>query len=259
MKNLLKSLKIFSLNEAHILLCPTCHFKTLELKEETMFETELSLSKLHSQSDDFEIEWSSFIYSAQYHCLNKKCNEIVLSTGTSEYSLEPQFNYLGEYEGTSPEKFYRPTIFLPELNFFEIPKSTPREVKNLIKQSFGIFFQSNSSAINKMRVAIEELLTHYDIPKYPKVVKPNTKRLNLHDRIVKAGEINPQFKNLEDYLFAIKIVGNAGSHSDEEVDFNDVVDIYEFMKVLLNELDTPQNHILNKAKLIREKDAPLSK
>ena len=236
MKKFLKNLKKFSLNDAQILICPTCHSKTLELKEESMFETELSISKLQSQSDYFEIEWSSFIYNVQYHCLNKKCNEIVLSTGTSEYSLEPQFDCCGQYEGDAPEKFYTPRIFLPELDFFEIPESTPSEVKKLIKESFGIFFQSKNSAINKMRVAIEELLTQHNIPRYPTVVKSTTKPLSLHDRIIKAVAVDEKFKNLEDYLFAIKILGNAGSHGEEDIDFNDVVDTYEFVNVLLNEL-----------------------
>lgn len=258
MKKLLKQLKTFSLDDDLMLVCPTCHSKTLELKKDTMFETELALSKRHSQSEDFDIEWSRYIYNVQYHCLNKKCNEIVLSSGTSGYSLEPQFDCFGEYEGDAPEQYYTPKIFLPELDFFEIPEKTPIEVRNLIKESFGIFFQSKNSAINKMRVAIEELLTQNSIPRYPTVVKSTTKPLSLHDRIVKAVAADQKFKNLEDYLFAIKILGNAGSHSEEDIDFNDVVDTYEFVNVLLNELYVPKSDLLNKAKSIRAKQAPLS-
>lgn len=258
MKKHLKNLRSFTLDTAEVLICPTCKCKTLELQPDSIFETELSQSKAHSQLDDFELEWSSFIYNAQYKCLNTKCKEIVLSTGTSEYSMEPQFDWRGEYEGTYPEKYYTPKIYMPELNLFEIPEKTPREVTKLIKQAFAIFFQSYSAAMNKMRMALEELLTQHQVDKYPEVVNKNTKPLSLHDRIVAAAKKNEKFKALEDYLYAIKVLGNAGSHDEDEIDFNDVADIFELVKVLLNELYSPKSDLLEKAKFIREKHSSLS-
>ena len=80
----------------------------------------------------------------------------------------------------------------------------------------------------------------------------------MHDWIVKAVAVDQKIKNLEDYLFEIKILGNAGSHSEENIDFNDVVDTYDFVNVLLNELYVPKSDLLNKAKSIRAKQAPLS-
>ena len=51
-------------------------------------------------------------------------------------------------------------------------------------------------------------------------------------------------------------MGNAGSHSEENIDFNDVVDTYDFVNVLFNELYVPKSDLLNKAKSIRAKQAP---
>lgn len=83
-----------------------------------------------------------------------------------------------------------------------------------------------------MRIALEALLTELGVKRF--VVK-NSKRqfLNLHTRI---GLLNAKHGDLKDLLFAIKWLGNAGSHADSEVTLDDVMDAYELIDHVLQEL-----------------------
>ena len=57
--------------------------------------------------------------------------------------------------------------------------------------------------------------------------------LSLHQRIER---LPKKHANLKDLLFAIKWLGNAGSHSTRSITMDDVMDAYEIMDEVLGEV-----------------------
>ena len=78
-------------------------------------------------------------------------------------------------------------------------------------------------------------------------------------RITKAKDKNIVLGKLEDILYAIKWLGNAGSHSSSEITLDDVFDAYELMHHVLIELYQPKNRLNKLAKAIRKRKGPLRK
>ena len=68
---------------------------------------------------------------------------------------------------------------------------------------------------------------------------------------------NANLGDLEDILYAIKWLGNAGSHGNSEITIDDVFDAYEFMNHILNEIYEPKQKLEKLAKEIRKKKGPV--
>ena len=62
---------------------------------------------------------------------------------------------------------------------------------------------------------------------------------------------------LENILYALKWLGNAGSHANSEISVDDVFDAYEFMNHILNEIYEPKQKLEKLAKEIRKKKGPV--
>jgi hypothetical protein len=78
--------------------------------------------------------------------------------------------------------------------------------------------------------------------------------LTLHRRI----ELIPKkHQHLQDLFFAVKWLGNAGSHSDKAVTKDDVLDAYEIMAEILQDLFVKKtSRVKHLAKLINKTKGP---
>ena len=122
-----------------------------------------------------------------------------------------------------------------------------------IEKSFSLFFCDAPSAANHVRVALENLLTHLKIKRF-EIRRKRRTFLALHRRI----ELLPsKFKHLQDLFFAVKWLGNAGSHSEKVVSKDDVLDAYEIMDEILQDLFFKRTRrIKNMAKQINKTKGP---
>ncbi|UBQ39279.1 DUF4145 domain-containing protein [Acinetobacter johnsonii] len=154
--------------------------------------------------------------------------------------------------------YYLPKLFIPTIHFFNIPEKCPDNVKSLLIEAFSLTLQSPGSAANKVRAAIENILTEYGVPRYSRKNGKNN-RLTLDSRIAKAKDKNAVLGELENILYAIKWLGNAGSHANSEILQDDVFDAYELMSHLLSELYHSKADINKLAKAIRKKKGPIKK
>ena len=76
----------------------------------------------------------------------------------------------------------------------------------------------------------------------------------MHKRI---DLIPEKHKAIKDFCYAIKWLGNAGSHSDKIITLDDVMDAYEIMDEVLRELfEEKQEHIKKLVKTINKKKGP---
>lgn len=225
--------------------CPTCSKGLLKVIPDTFYDKETAASLKEHRHPEWDPEWIEYVYSCLFECSNTACKEVVSSSGAGsiveEYSYDEEGRPDRDYE-----YYYNPKYFTPYLKVFQYPKNTPEVVKNEINISFALLFSDPSSSANHIRIALEHLLTHLKIKRFS-TTNGKRKFLNLHNRI----DLLPgKYDHIKDIFFAVKWLGNAGSHSNHEVSLDDVLDSYELMSELLVEIFSKSR---SKAKALAKK------
>jgi hypothetical protein len=230
--------------------CPTCQTGHLKIVDDTFHYSWSALSQKARNHPDWDHDWIEYVYSCMLECSN--CKESVSSNGTGVVDADHDYDENG-YPIQGWSDFYIPKYFQPHLKLFSIPKETPEGVVKNINESFSLLFANPASASNHVRVAIEELLTSLKVKRYE---AKNGRRLfiSLHRRI----ELLPaKHSELKELCLAIKWLGNAGSHGGNQITIDDVMDAYEILDHILNELFSPKSSVAKKiAKNINKKKGP---
>lgn len=199
------------------------------------------------EKDAVTIEWSkdsetysspycaSYVYTTILVCSNQDCLEKVICSGTSgmDYS-DTIVNSNGIYEDKY-EMYYKPLFFYPAVHFFDIPSNTPEEISKTIIESFSLSFSNYSAAINKIRIALEKLLTALDVDETTSTDKQEQEKrhISLHKQI---SLLKGKDENIKKECEAIKWLGNSGSHGDDKIQFDDVLDGYDLLSFVLEKL-----------------------
>ena len=248
-----KSFKLpFSASGTTKYTCPTCSKGYLKVIPGTLHRQESKHSLSGHSHDAWEPEWIEYVYSCLFECSNTVCKETIASAGIGSVTQYYGYDADGRTE-INYEDFFTPKYFSPHLKLFDIPKDIPPEVENEINKSFDLIFSDAASSANHIRVALEHLLTHLGIKRFT-IIKGKRNFLALHKRI----ELIPsKYNHIKDIIFAIKWLGNAGSHSNHEVTFDDVLDSYELMQELLEEMfNNSREKAKALAKVINKKKGP---
>ena len=232
--------------------CPTCRQSLLVIKKDSLIQSEIPSSKNKHNSEEWEPTDIEYRYSCLFECSNLKCKEIITSSGIGY--IDDNYCF---YQDKSPEQWierYIPKYFYPHLNIFSCPTNTPMEVLNEISISFELFFCNPQSSANHLRISIEHLLTflkvnRYTINKYRKRVPIKT-----HDRIIL---LPKKYKHIQVLFYAIKWLGNAGSHCGTPITSDDVLDGYEIMeKILIDLFEDKDKNVQNIANEIHKRKGP---
>ena len=235
--------------------CPTCGKGILRVKQDTFIKNELSYSKAAHNEEAWEPEWIEYTYSCVLECTNDKCKEVVSSVGTGTVDWEVEYGHEGIPEQVYYDLF-RPTYFEPHLSLIPIPETCPDSVAAPLRESFKLFFSSPSAASNNVRISVEELLTELKIKRF-NTVNGQRRFINLHQRIALLPSKYTQYK---DILLAIKWLGNAGSHGGREITTDDVLDAYELIAHILQEIYLPRASEIKKlAKRVNKSKGPARK
>ena len=150
-------------------------------------------------------------------------------------------------------QFIEVEYFAPPLRLISFPALCPEDVCAEIQQTFSIFWADPSSAGNKLRVAIEKLLTRQRVAQHTTSKKGKRVRLNLNARIDAWKK-----EKLRTELHAIRWIGNSGSH-DGELTRSDVLDGLEILERVLSELfDGNAKRIAAITSQIRKRKKPRS-
>jgi Domain of unknown function (DUF4145) len=232
--------------------CPTCEKGVLKIKPDTFNHKETKVSAEGHGHEAWEPDWIEYIYSCLFECTNTACKDTVASTGNGSVTQYYSYDEDGRTD-IDYDDFFRPEYFSPHLKMFSIPKDAPEEVKDEINKSFSLIFADPASSANHIRVALEHLLTYLRIKRF-NVNNGKRSFLALHKRI----ELLPnKYDHIKDIFFAVKWLGNAGSHSNHEVSLDDVLDSYELMDELLVEIfDNKRVKAKALAKIINKKKGP---
>lgn len=227
--------------------CPTCNSGSLKAIKEKFLQEHNSETAINYHEDWFEVpEMITYTFTALLSCTNPNCKEIVSCSGTGHVEQE-QYTY----DDFKYVEYFKPFFFYPALNIFQIPKKTPDNVTTSIKSSFSLLFTNKSASANQIRIALEDLLTHLKVNRTYINSHRKRKSYTLHARI----ELLPaKYSHIKELCLAIKWLGNSGSHSDEELSFDNIFDGYDMLSFVLNELyDSQEKHAKKLAKIINLK------
>jgi len=198
--------------------------KTLAFKETIQ-------SKKLRHEDEWSSDWIEFTFTAWLKCGQLNCQQEAVVSGIG-----------GIEEWQAPDEDGKPTVdysnyFVPRFlspmpNIFDLPQDCPNEVSNHLRAGFRLFFSDQSASANRIRVALESLLNHLNVPRRRKDQNNKFSDLSLHKRIEFFIQNEP---SLGGQLMALKWLGNTASH-EGNVSREDLLDAFEILEHVLAEL-----------------------
>ena len=222
--------------------CPTCSGGYLKLVRDSLRSGQ-SAATLQEQGEVwFEAEHVALRFSALLECQNDRCKETVAVSGVGK-CYEDQSDDRTQLEWYS---YFMPLHVYPPLNFIPLADTVPTEVRESLIASFSLVWASPPAAANQVRAAIENLLTVLRVPRAKRIRSVRMAPLTLHRRIEMLKLRNA---GVADALFAIKWVGNSGSHVSN-LTRDDVFDAYDILEEVLSALFVKHRETTHK--LIKE-------
>tara|TARA_A100000171_G_scaffold51888_1_gene67835 strand:- start:52 stop:831 length:780 start_codon:yes stop_codon:yes gene_type:complete len=211
--------------------CPNCGNSTLVLNADKFESNETAESKKARDDHDYwDYDWIRLIFNGILEC--QKCNETIVFNGYGNVEHRHFYDQVSDEYSEELVETYSPTFFLPPLHVIKIPANCPEMVRDEIIDSFKLFWFDLSSCANKIRTALEILLSEQKVNKTALTKKGNRRRLKLHERII---EYKKENSEIADYLLAIKWIGNSGSHVGV-LERSDILDAYEILEFSLNKI-----------------------
>jgi hypothetical protein len=229
--------------------CPRCNKGQLRLVRDSLSDSQTATSRKNQSFDESGPEDREYTFGAALECNERACQETVRVTGKG--SPEPTEAYDEDGPFLHYEDSFKPLFFHPGLVLFQPPKSTPLAVVAQLGRSFQLFFCDPSAAANRLRSAIECLLTELRVPRSSSGGRSSL--LSLHHRILK---VPKKYKAHTDLFLAVKWIGNAGSHR-ADLSADDVLDGFEITEHVLTELyDNKAGYVRTIAKQINQRKGP---
>lgn len=204
--------------------CPTCGQLTLQIKKETLHQ-----ALTYESRQIWKEEWSqpdmlSGVFSCMAECYRPQCGEVVICSGTSGNEEDWDDTGLNYYP------VYTPVNFVPPLNPFIINEKCPDEISEPLVASFSVYLSQPGSAANLIRITVERLLTAIGVPEQ----NDKGRRIVLHERLER--HLPGNYSDYAGPLMAIKFLGNAGSHTYDEVKISDIEDAFEIMEYVVTDI-----------------------
>jgi len=136
--------------------CPACASGNLVARKETLKHEETGPSAEAHQHDAWEPEWIVERFSGLLVCQNSACGEIVAIGGHTRH-VE---NHDWEREERNWDREFEPTFMSPAPPIFPVPEKCPEAVATELTKAFALFWFDRGSSANRLRSAVEALLTH---------------------------------------------------------------------------------------------------
>lgn len=233
--------------------CPTCDKGLLILNKDKFIHAETLASRKQRNDEEWYPEFVRYRFVGLLTCSNPGCMEYVSFSGEGKvdvtaYYEEAYEQYIEDYTDT-----FTPHVFSPPLNLFVIPHRCPLEVRKEIISAFGLFWNDISACANRIRLALEMLMTNQGVKRFSNS-KGKRNSLSLHSRLELYKKIQPE---VADHLLAIKWIGNSGSHAGK-IEKGDIIDALELLEYSLNKLyDDTEKRVNDLARKINRAKGPL--
>ncbi|MFP1006310.1 DUF4145 domain-containing protein [Acinetobacter baumannii] len=230
--------------------CPACGRTTLEIVSDSII-TNQTVASRKNQEEDFDIETIEEVYQGRFICSYRKCNEQIYHIGKGGYDWE-YFDYIETDGYASPSRreplsYMVPEYITPFIKYFDIPNKTPNEIVNVLNEAFKLTPTSYSAAANKVRVAVEVLCSTFGIEGR----RENGSFIDLNQRLESIKEANGLYP-FKTKLLAIKWLGNAGSHEEDDVDIESLFHSFEIIRNVLDGLYNKNDRVDRIVELVNE-------
>jgi len=210
--------------------CPRCDTGTLVGDEKNLSKKNTAEYENYQRAHGPDPEFASSRISGVFDCSNSRCSESISFVAESRVSEEYEPDSRGSYD-VDYVSMYRPLLFDPPIHIIGLSENYPKFVKKCLNDCFKVFWIDPSSCGNRIRVALEGLLTHFKVPRIN--VKKKTPK-SLHERIEYFKKKYPKYNKYADNLLAIKWLGNTASH--RELSHNDVFKAFQILDYVLEEI-----------------------
>lgn len=200
--------------------CPSCQTGYVGFSAPTEDEGYASASARNHPA--FEPEWITGTFVIRGQCENPECQQAVHGTG-DYYVNHSQKSYPDDnfgYDGPSYSSYYTVTHLHPPTLMMPIPQSAPDEVREAVLRASRVLFADPGLAATALRATVERFLTSQDIS----ATRPNGHFRNVHERINEWRDADSSRPQVADLFFAIKWLGNAGTHEDSDLTTIEVLD-----------------------------------
>jgi hypothetical protein len=209
-------------------ICPKCADGRLTLEQDSLVIKEPKYSLADSKHPDWEPGWETERFSLRLICDSAECGEVALVIGDTIVAED----YSDEFNGWGLISLLQPRAFFPSPPIISIPMEVPAPVKNELGKSFELYWIDLRSSANRLRISVELLLDHFNIPRSRIDGKGKTTRLDLNARISLFEKTDPEHAAT---LTALRMIGNLGSHGDD-VNRRPLLDAFEIYEDALAEL-----------------------
>lgn len=207
--------------------CPVCGRGTIALVPGSLIHKERVTSEGEHHLPDWEPEWMELVFTAWGECTYPVCGERFAISGTGGVD-----QYWDEDSGALVENEYYPKCCSPTPNMIAIPEECPLEVRQGLVGAFSLYWQNRPACAGRIRVALELLMNHLEVPTHSIDKSGKKRRRSLHQRIAAFAETEPI---IGEQLAALKWLGNAGSH-DRRIGREALLDAFELLEHVLSEL-----------------------
>lgn len=194
-------------------------------------ETHQSAFSYHMTGEQIKIS----VFADVLVCNNNICEGLAAISG--DFRIDTDCDNQTLYSETEYE--YSVSYFSPSPHFIILNESLPDEIKKLCQSAFDLYWVDIHSCANKIRTAVEMCLLQKSVPQ----------EKNLHCWI---GNIETQHfasaDRIKNYAFALKLVGNSGSHIDDKnLDHEDLLLSMELLEEIINQGFSNSDEYLNSA------------
>lgn len=246
----------FTLKNSPDYMCPKCNIGLLRIQENTFKNYTTFDVNEAMKLPEFEPEWVEYIFNCIFECNNDRCDSKVLCTGRGSVGVDIEVDDYGQ-QYPEFDDYYRPLFFHPNLRLITIPEGTPAHIERTLNKSFELFFTSPSAAANLVRISIEEILTEQQVKQYTTNKKGERVKLNLDSRI--KHHLPEKYQTIREHFEAVKWLGNAGSHSGEELTSDNTMDAYELVEYILSQVYASFDNMNKLAQAINKSQGPIKK
>jgi hypothetical protein len=231
----------FHINHLPNWVCPSCKRGMLEIKDKLQWtETAQSLqSHIHPE---FDFDWVKLTIHGLLKCNNPRCSDTVILSANGHFDhYYDHDDHSGQESGL--EIYYSPIFTHPPLNIIPIPESVPEKVREMLTNSFALFFCDDNACGNRIRSTVEVMLDELKVP-----TENDGKFISLSQRINKADKLDSSDKKK---LTALRMLGNAATHGEGKLVRVDNLNAYKLLANVfgklfpLEDLDDLAENIIN--------------
>ncbi|WP_440710676.1 DUF4145 domain-containing protein [Herbiconiux sp. YIM B11900] len=200
--------------------CPNCATGHVRFGRPAEYESYASASS-HSHSA-FEPEWINGTFTIRGECENPDCKQSV--HGTGDYfvgtSIESGSDEPWDKGPEQFSSFYRLSHLHPPMHLMPVPRSAPDQLREGVLRASRVVFADAGLAATALRSVVERFLTAQGVAS----ITHSGKFRNAHQRIAEWRDADVMREHTADLLFAVKWLGNAGTHEISDLTTLELID-----------------------------------